>query len=54
MPSGPMDSQDILIWGEVKPDKWFDDMDRIADACEWGKKYGLDGFVRFVFFFNKM
>jgi hypothetical protein len=54
MPSGTMDSQDILIWGEVKPDKWFEEFSRITDACEWGKKYGLDGFVRFVFFLNKM
>ena len=43
---GPMDSQDVLLWGEVKPD-WVDEERKRLDAlCEWGKQYGLDGFVR--------
>jgi len=53
MPSGTMDSQDILIWGEVRPDRYWDELKRIADACNWGKQYGLDGFVRYVYFPEK-
>ena len=47
-PGGSMDSQDILIWGEVKPDWIFEEYKRLSDLCEWGKQYGIDGFVRFV------
>ena len=45
---GNFDSQDILIWGKVRPSKMWSERERIADACKWGKEYGLDGFVRFV------
>jgi hypothetical protein len=48
MDTGTMDSQDIMFWGEVRPDKAWNELDRILDACEWGKQFGLDGFVRFV------
>ena len=41
-----MDSQDVLTWGEVKPDWIFEERKRLNDLCEWGKQYGIDGFVR--------
>jgi len=44
-----MDSQDILIWGEAKPDMVWNETERINDLCEWGKQYKIDGFVRCVF-----
>ena len=47
---GSMDSQDILLWGEVKPEWMYEDRKRIDSLCEWGNRYGIDGFVRRVFF----
>ena len=43
---GTMDIQDIISWGEPRPDRWFDDPRRITDLCTWGKEFGIDGFVR--------
>ena len=43
---GPMDSQDIVAWGKIRPDKYFSEWDRIEALCDWGKPFGLDGFVR--------
>jgi len=43
---GSMDSQEVLIWGEAKPEWIFEERKRINDLCEWGKQYGIDGFVR--------
>ena len=47
---GSMDSQDVLLWGEVKPEWTDEDQKRIDSLCEWGKQYGIDGFVRCVSF----
>ena len=47
-----MDSQDILLWGEVKPDWTLEERKRINSLCEWGKQYGIDGFVRCVSFLD--
>ena len=46
MDNGPMDSQDLVIWKEVRPEWSFREGERIARLCEWGSKYGIDGFVR--------
>ena len=46
MMHGCMDAQDLIVWGEVKPERIFNDYGRIKFLCEWGKKYKLDGFVR--------
>jgi hypothetical protein len=46
METGTLDSQDIMIWGKVMPDKVYEEQERVIEACKWGKKYGLDGFVR--------
>ncbi|KIM81237.1 hypothetical protein PILCRDRAFT_505623 [Piloderma croceum F 1598] len=46
-PEGTLDSQDILLYGEVED--WrhpHDDYDRGALLCEWGKEFGIEGFVR--------
>ena len=47
---GATDTQDVLIWGEVghgrEPWRSDPELDRIADACAWGRRYGIDGFVR--------
>ena len=46
MDDGPMESQDIVAWGKPWPDKFLAERERINALCEWGKPYGLDGFVR--------
>ncbi|KAF9522151.1 hypothetical protein CPB83DRAFT_800952 [Crepidotus variabilis] len=43
---GSMDSQDILIWGGIQPNRTFDEKTRLLDLCTWGNKYSIDGFVR--------
>jgi len=43
---GTMDIQDIISWGEPRPDRWFDEEGRITDLCTWGNEFGIDGFVR--------
>ncbi len=49
MDDGPMESQDIIAWGKLLPDKYFAERERIKALCDWGKPYGLDGFVRMEF-----
>ncbi|KAG6853729.1 hypothetical protein C0991_001967 [Blastosporella zonata] len=46
MQGGPMDSQDIVLWGEVKHEWTYQERKRIDELCAWGKQYGLDGFAR--------
>lgn len=45
--TGTLDSQDILLWGEVDNDKdpW-NEGPRFEYLCAWGKPYGIDGYVR--------
>ena len=45
--SGAMDSQDITIWGKVRPDMARNERVRIEELCKWGEKFKLDGFVRY-------
>ena len=47
--AGAMDSQDIVIWGKVRPDMTVNDLVRIRELCKWGEQYKLDGFVRYWF-----
>ncbi|KAG1821195.1 uncharacterized protein BJ212DRAFT_1338202 [Suillus subaureus] len=42
---GTMDVQDIIAWGEPRPERSFDEGDRINALCAWGKEFGIDGFV---------
>ncbi|KAJ4469799.1 hypothetical protein C8R41DRAFT_802073 [Lentinula lateritia] len=44
--SGTLDSQDVLAWGRVMPDRYSDEPRRIKDLCKWGNNFGIDGFVR--------
>jgi len=47
MQDGTLDIQDLLVWGQSRPDKWDDGEERIKFLCnEWGQQFGLDGFVR--------
>lgn len=48
MDTGTMDSQDIVIWGELKPEYRPEERRRIKELCEWGAGRDVDGFVRYV------
>jgi len=54
MKDGPMDSQDVVAWGRPRPDKRFSERERLEALCEWGRPFGLDGFVRMEFHFEVM
>ncbi|KAI6098036.1 hypothetical protein EDD16DRAFT_1491623 [Pisolithus croceorrhizus] len=53
-PFGSMDAQDIISWGAVRPDRAFEEGDRIKALCEWGREYDVDGFVRMEMDFEVM
>ncbi|KAF8256726.1 hypothetical protein EI94DRAFT_1763311 [Lactarius quietus] len=54
MKDGPLDSQDVITWGRPQPDKFFSEIERIKALCDWGRPFGLDGFVRMHFHFEIM
>ncbi|KAF8218276.1 hypothetical protein K438DRAFT_22782 [Mycena galopus ATCC 62051] len=54
MKDGPMDSQDVVGWGQVSPDRYFDERKRIVDLCNWGKPFQIDGYVRMEMDFEIM
>jgi len=43
---GPLDSQDLLAWREIRPDKILEETERLEKLCEWASRYELDGFIR--------
>jgi hypothetical protein len=49
MNHGPTNSQEVVIWGKPRPDLPIIDYERIRLLCEWGKPFGLDGFIRMEF-----
>jgi hypothetical protein len=49
MKDGTLDSQDVVTWGEPRPDKYISERERIKALCDWGMPLGLDGFVRMQF-----
>ncbi|KAF9007434.1 hypothetical protein BDQ17DRAFT_1422810 [Cyathus striatus] len=51
---GPLDTQDILLWGKNRPDMLFSEYVRICKLCEWGRKYGIHGFLRMQMGFEIM
>ncbi|KAJ7027118.1 hypothetical protein C8F04DRAFT_1399656 [Mycena alexandri] len=51
---GPMDAQDLLVWGKVDPKRWVDERDRIDDLCKWGREFGIDGYLRMEMDFEIM
>lgn len=46
--SGSMDIVDLLIWNEFDEGRVWDEYPRIKALCEWGKRWGIDGYVRCV------
>ncbi|KAI9435518.1 hypothetical protein H4582DRAFT_654832 [Lactarius indigo] len=51
---GTLDSQDVLLWGHPRPEKYFSEVERIEGLCDWGRPLGLDGFVRMEMSFEAM
>ncbi|KAJ3906380.1 hypothetical protein F5879DRAFT_920684 [Lentinula edodes] len=54
MPDGAMDSQDILAYGKVVPEKYRGERERINNLCDWTKDLDVDGFVRMEMDFEIM
>ncbi|KAG9016087.1 hypothetical protein FRB93_011561 [Tulasnella sp. JGI-2019a] len=52
MPTGTIDTQEILSHGELRDGEWSREWARIKEMCEWGKQFGLDGFLRMEFDFE--
>ncbi|KAG1787932.1 uncharacterized protein HD556DRAFT_1406403 [Suillus plorans] len=51
---GPLDTQDIIAWGELRPDWHFEENQRLMDLCKWGAPYAVDGYVRMEMDFEVM
>lgn len=43
---GHQDTQDLLIWGEVRPDKIWAEWERMVELCKWVEQRGLDAIIR--------
>lgn len=43
-----MDSQDVLAYGEIIPEKFNAERVRIHNMCDWARNFPVDGFVRYV------
>ncbi|KAG1720313.1 uncharacterized protein EDB91DRAFT_1331506 [Suillus paluster] len=51
---GTLDTQDIIAWGELRPDWWLNEVQRLEDLCKWGAPYAVDGYVRMEMDFEVM
>jgi len=47
-PRGHLDTQDLLLWGRTRPDKLWNEDERIKMLCDWGFEMGIDGYLRCV------
>ncbi|KAG9037650.1 hypothetical protein FS837_001426 [Tulasnella sp. UAMH 9824] len=54
MRTGTIDTQEILLHGEIREGGWIDEYNRLKELCEWGTEFGLQGFVRMEFDFEVM
>lgn len=52
--NGTLDTQDIIAWGELRPDWRFKEDQRLMDLCKWGAPYAVDGYVRMEMDFEVM
>ena len=46
--SGSMDIVDLLIWNEFDEGRVWDEYPRLTALCEWGRRWRIDGYVRYV------
>ncbi|KAJ7711391.1 hypothetical protein B0H16DRAFT_1900641 [Mycena metata] len=54
MENGPMDAQDLLLWGSVDPARRMDERERLNALCALGKDFGIDGYARMEMDFEVM
>ncbi|KAG9314911.1 hypothetical protein JVU11DRAFT_4019 [Chiua virens] len=54
IPSGTMDTQDLLIWGVPGSGGMTEEVPRIRALCKWGREFDVDGFVRMEMDFEIM
>ncbi|KAF5341375.1 hypothetical protein D9758_012296 [Tetrapyrgos nigripes] len=54
MEDGSMDTQDMIAWGKIMPEKFFQERERIKALCDWGQRFEVDGFVRMEMDFEIM
>ncbi|KAG8994986.1 hypothetical protein FRB94_009516 [Tulasnella sp. JGI-2019a] len=54
MPIGTIDTQEILLHGELRRGDWVRESIRIRELCEWGKEFGLEGYLRMEYDFEIM
>ncbi|KAG1831853.1 hypothetical protein EV424DRAFT_1534110 [Suillus variegatus] len=52
LPEGTLDTQDLVAWSEMKPERVWNEEQRIKDLCKWGEKYGVNGFVSEIMICN--
>jgi hypothetical protein len=45
---GTLDSQDIMVWGKISPERRVAERERLSGLCEWGKQFGIDGYLRYI------
>lgn len=43
---GHQDSQDLVIYGKVRPDKVLAEWERIVELCDWASKFDIDAIIR--------
>ncbi|OAX40195.1 hypothetical protein K503DRAFT_737987 [Rhizopogon vinicolor AM-OR11-026] len=51
---GTLETQDIMAWGELKPEWWWEETERLENLCNWGAPYAVDGYVRMEMDFEVM
>ncbi|KAH7345594.1 hypothetical protein B0J17DRAFT_43963 [Rhizoctonia solani] len=44
--SGATDTQNFLAWGHTGNQSFPEELDLVVDLCNWGKPFGIDGYVR--------
>ncbi|KAF9258265.1 hypothetical protein L218DRAFT_948509 [Marasmius fiardii PR-910] len=55
MRGGSMDTQDLMLWGKARDEETFHEQERLALLCKnWGREFGIDGFVRMEMDFEVM
>ncbi|CEL57140.1 putative protein YOR389W OS=Saccharomyces cerevisiae (strain ATCC 204508 / S288c) GN=YOR389W PE=2 SV=1 [Rhizoctonia solani AG-1 IB] len=52
--SGATDTQNLLAWGHIRNQTFSEERALIHDLCEWGKDFGIDGYVRMEMSFEIM
>ncbi|VDB94042.1 unnamed protein product [Peniophora sp. CBMAI 1063] len=52
--SSHMETQDLLAWGSIHHERIRWEPQRLKALCDWGREFGIDGFVRMQWDFELM